>query len=271
MEKKLLELNEDNYYSTQANIDYMSVSQYKDFQKCELYGKMKALGEYVEPKSKALLMGSYADSYFSNRMEKFIQENPDIFKKDGTLKSDYEKANECISKATSSEFFMEHIKGQAQVIVTGEIEGVPWKGCYDFLNERITDLKLVASIRELVWKYDPNTKRNYQTNFIDAYGYDTQGAVYQFLGEQFFGKHMPFDIGAISKEDEPDIAIINIDDDILANKLEEVKKNTVRYDLIKKGVIEPNRCENCPVCRKYNRLDRVITYKEMFDMGEENE
>lgn len=263
------ELTHENYYSTEANMEYMSVSQYKDFAECEFYGLMKAKGEFVEPKGKPLLMGSYADAYFSKRMEQFIADNPDIFKKDGTLKSDYEKVNECIRKATSDDFFMEHIKGETQVIITGVINGIKWKGCYDFLNKRIVDLKLVASIRELVWKYDPLTKRNYQTNFIDAYGYDIQGCVYQELGRQRLGTKLPFDIAAISKEDEPDLAIINIDDDILASKLEEVSTKAVRYDMIKKGLIEPTHCNNCPCCRKYNKLSRVITYKEMFDKESE--
>lgn len=260
-----MELTHENYYSVEANMEYMSVSQFKDFQKCELYGLKKATGEYVEEKSTALLVGGYMDAHFSNRLEDYKLENPQILKKDGTLKSDYEKANECITVAENDDFFMNEINGEKQVIVTGIINGVKWKGCYDFLNTKIVDMKLVASIRELVWKYDPITKRNYQTDFIDAYGYDTQGAVYQELGRQVFKKEFPFEIAAISKEEQPDKAIIEIDQEYLDKALEEVKELTVRYDMIKKGLVEPNRCGCCPVCRKYNRLDRVVSYKELFN------
>lgn len=266
-----MELNEQNYYSVEANMEYMSVSQWKDFYKCELYGLMKAKGEYVEEKTPALLAGGYMDAHFSHRLEQYKLDNPQMFKKDGTLKSEYEKAEKGIQAAESDEFYMEHIKGQTQVIVTGVISGVKFKACYDFLNDRIVDMKLVASINELVWKYNPITKRNYQTNFIDAYGYDIQGAVYQELGRQTFGKTLPFDLAPISKEDEPDKAIINIDDDILAEKLELVKELAPRYDLIKKGVIEPQGCGNCPVCRKYKRLKGVVSYKEMYGIGDNNE
>lgn len=266
-----MELNEQNYYSVEANMEYMSVSQFKDFQKCELYGLMKAKGEYVEEKTPALLAGGYMDAYFSHRLEQYKLDNPQMFKKDGTLKSEYEKAEKGIQAAESDDFYMEHIKGQTQVIVTGVISGVKFKACYDFLNDRIIDMKLVASINELVWKYNPITKRNYQTNFIDAYGYDIQGAVYQELGRQTFGKTLPFDLAPISKEDEPDKAIINIDDDILAEKLELVKELAPRYDLIKKGVIEPQGCGNCPVCRKYKRLKGVVSYKEMYGIGDNDE
>ena len=264
-----MELTLDNYYSVEANMEYMSVSQFKDFMKCELYGLMKAKGEYVEEKSTALLVGGYIDSYFSKRLEQFKEENPQIFKKDGTLKSDYEKANQAIKVIEDDTFFMEHIKGSTQVIITGEICGVKWKACYDFLNDRIVDLKFVASIVDLVWKYDPITKRNYQTNFIEAYGYDIQGAVYKELGRQRLKMDLPFDIAAVSKEDECDKAIINIDDDILAQKLELVKSLTERYDLIKKGVIQPTMCGMCPVCRKYKRLHSVVSYKEMYGIGEQ--
>ena len=260
-----MELTHENYYSIQANMEYVSASQIKDFMKCELYGLAKAKGEYVEPKSTALLQGGYMDAHFSNRLEQYQIENPQIFKKNSNeLLKDYVKVNECINVAENDPFFMEHIKGETQVIVTGTIGGVKFKGCYDFLNTRIVDLKLVASIRELGWKYNPITKKNYQTNFIDNYGYDIQGAIYQELGKQRFGEKLPFDIACISKEDEPDKAIINIDDDILENKLEEIKELAPRIDAIKKGLVPPTKCGNCPVCRKYNKLDRVVSYREFF-------
>lgn len=63
-------LTAENYYSQEANEEYMSVSQFKDF--CGTYGKMpceftameKLKGRWEEPKSKALMVGSYVDSYF---------------------------------------------------------------------------------------------------------------------------------------------------------------------------------------------------------------
>lgn len=259
-----MELTHENYYSKEANLEYMSVSQYKDFKRCELYGLKKALGEYVEPKSTALLVGGYADSHFAGTLEKYKEENPQIFKKDGTLKSDYEKANECINVAENDEFFMSKLQGEKQVILTGVIGGVKTKGCLDFLNKDIVDLKLVASIRELAW----NDKKHKKVDFIENYEYDTQGAVYQELVRQVLKVHKPFDIAALSKEDEPDKAIIRIEDDILQEKLNEFIELAPRYDAIKKGLVDPIGCGNCPVCRKYNKLNRVLSYKEMFNKEE---
>ena len=73
-----MELNENNYYSQEANMEYMSASQFKDFLRCEFYGLLKARGELVEEKTKPLLVGGYVDSYFSNRLEQYKEENPNI-------------------------------------------------------------------------------------------------------------------------------------------------------------------------------------------------
>ena len=188
-------LDLSNYYSQQANMEYMSVSTFKDFMKCEKYALAKIKGEYVEEKSKALLVGGYVDAYFSNRLEQFKEENPQIFKKDGTLLKDFEKANEVIQVIENDDFFKNHIKGDTQVILTGEIAGVKFKGALDFLNERIVDLKCVASIREPVWVVRDG--KNVKTDFIDAYGYDLQGAVYQELVRQQYGLELPFDIACV--------------------------------------------------------------------------
>ena len=50
------------------------------------------------PPSTALLVGSYVDRCFEGpkSFEHFKAEHPEIFKKDGTLKADYSKAEELI-------------------------------------------------------------------------------------------------------------------------------------------------------------------------------
>lgn len=62
-------LTAENYYGQEANEEYMSVSQFKDF--CGTYGKLpceftaveKLKGRWEQPKTKALMVGSYVDSY----------------------------------------------------------------------------------------------------------------------------------------------------------------------------------------------------------------
>lgn len=65
-----MQLTSENYYSQEANQEYMSVSGYKDFagtygkMPCEFYGMEKLNGRWQDEKSTALLVGSYVDSYF---------------------------------------------------------------------------------------------------------------------------------------------------------------------------------------------------------------
>ena len=61
--KKILpKLTESNYYSKEADLHYMSVSQYKSFMSCEARTMAKLNGEYEEEQSSALLFGSYVDA-----------------------------------------------------------------------------------------------------------------------------------------------------------------------------------------------------------------
>lgn len=77
-----MQLTSENYYSQEANKEYMSVSGYKDFagtygkMPCEFYGMEKLNGRWEDEKSTALLVGSYVDSYFegsSNRWQVLIK------------------------------------------------------------------------------------------------------------------------------------------------------------------------------------------------------
>ena len=267
-----LVLTKENYFSQEANMEYMSASQYKDFKDCEVHALAKIKGEYVEEKSKAMLVGSYVDAYFSGEMEQFKAENPQIFKKDGTLLKDFEKANEIIAAIEKDQLMMKYLGGKKQVVMTGVINGVKFKIKVDsLLEDAIVDQKIMSSIRELVWKYDEETKRNRQVDFVEAFGYDIQGAIYQEIVRQNIGKRLPFILAPTTKEEEPDKALIQIDQEYLDKALKEVKANCQRYDMIKKGIIDPIGCGNCPSCRKARKLTDVVSYKEMFDKGDSDE
>ena len=59
-------LSHDNYYSEEANKEYMSVSQFKDFMKCEAAALAKLNGEYNDLDNQALLVGNFLHSYFES-------------------------------------------------------------------------------------------------------------------------------------------------------------------------------------------------------------
>ena len=128
-----MELTEENYYSDIANYEYMSVSQFKDFNgtygkaACEEAALARLKGIYKEPKSKALLVGSYVDRYFDGTLEEYKKEEPELYRKDGELKSEFIQADALIKRAERDELFMKYMSGEKQVIMTADLYGTPWK------------------------------------------------------------------------------------------------------------------------------------------------
>ena len=50
-----MKLTNRNYYTTKANTEFMSVSQFKAFKKCEAMAFAELKGEYERPKSRHIL------------------------------------------------------------------------------------------------------------------------------------------------------------------------------------------------------------------------
>ena len=63
-QKNKFRLTEGSYYSKTANEIFMSASQFKSFRKCQACALAELRGEYVQPKTTALLVGSYVDAAF---------------------------------------------------------------------------------------------------------------------------------------------------------------------------------------------------------------
>lgn len=126
-------LTSENYYSQEANKEYLSVSQYKQFvgtygrRGCEFTALEELNGRWQQKKNSGMMIGSYVDSYVEGTLDKFKQENPEIFKKDGTLKADFTKAEQVIARIERDPFFMSTLAGEKQVIMTGELFGAKWK------------------------------------------------------------------------------------------------------------------------------------------------
>ena len=49
-------------------MEYMSVSQFKAFEKCQHLALAKVKGKYKREKTTALLVGSYVDAYFEGTL-----------------------------------------------------------------------------------------------------------------------------------------------------------------------------------------------------------
>ena len=271
-----MKLTNKNYYSQVANNDFMSVSQFKDFLKCESMAMAKLKGEYKQPQTQALILGSFVDEMLTGTKKsqiKFVSENyselfqksskiytslnkldnasrvtfitdyyAELFKTDNKPYADIVQALETVDRIKKQPLMMKHFKSKHQVIMTGEIEGVPFKIKMDNYkpNEFISDGKYMASLRS------PNLFEP----MVKYWGYDIQGAVYQEIVYQNTGKRLPFYLDIGTKEKPAHLAVAEIKQYDLDEALETVIKNAPRFQAIKNGEIEPERCEdyNCDYC-----------------------
>ena len=103
-----MKLSDDNYYGKEANQAFFSVSQYKDFCKCEAMALAKIRGEYEQPTTKAMLIGTLVDRWFEGTLDKLREEAPNIFYcRNGALRADFRKADEIIKRVQRDERFMQ--------------------------------------------------------------------------------------------------------------------------------------------------------------------
>lgn len=261
-----MNLTAENYYSEAANYEYMSVSQFKDFvgtygrRGCEAAAMAKLRGEYKEEESTAMLVGSYVDAYFEGTLDAFKRQHPNIFKKDGGLKAEYLQAERIIERLERDELFMKYMSGKKQVIMTGELFGIPWKIKIDsdLTNIAIVDLKVMASITELKWVKDIG-----YLDFVRYWGYDIQGAVYQEVYYQNTGLRVPVYIAATTKEKKTNLEVIHVQDNYLREAMGIVEYNIERVKRVKAGEVEPDRCETCDYCRETKVLKHPISIADL--------
>lgn len=247
--QKLLKLTESNYYSLQADKYYFSVSQFKSFLRCEAATMAYLRGEYQRETTTALLVGSYVDANFEGTLEQFKAENPQIFKKDGSLKAEFSKAEEIIEKIKSDPLFMKFLSGEKQKIITFKEFGANWKIKMDsyIKDVCIADLKTARDIKGLPkWRYD------------------YQGAVYQRGVEKKTKKKLPFYLAVATKEDIVELGIFQIPQSTLDLALEEVAEAMPHLIEVKSGKIEPTRCEECDYCKR-TRKTTIRNYNELLE------
>lgn len=253
-------LTDSNYYSNEANQYYMSVSQLKDFMRCEAYAMAKVNGEWVEEPTTPMLMGSYIDSWFEGTLEEFKQRSPQIFKKDGSLKAEYAMVETIIERVQKDELFMRCMSGEKQVIMTGEIFGVPWKIKMDSYieHEAIVDLKLVAKLRDVSYK------NGYRQSFIEQWKYDLQLAVYQEIVRQNTGETLDCIIAGVDKQEYSDMDCILIPQEQLDFQLNQLQFILPHIMEVKNHNEEPHRCGLCDYCRASKKLTRLILPDELI-------
>lgn len=257
-----MKLTNRNYYSRKANKLYLSVSQYKDFcgtmgkPGCEYTALAKLKGIYKPEPTKAMVMGSYIDAAYEGTLKRFIENTPQIFNKNGTLKAEFVKAQQAYDRTQQDELFKLYMSGLKQVIMTANIFGVDWKIKIDsyFPDKCIVDLKYIKDIYERCYVKDFG-----HVNFIEYWGYDLQLAIYQLVVEANTGKKLPCYIAAVDKKETPNLEIIKIEQEQLDAALLGIQSNIQRIQELKNGKIKPDKCYECDYCIQTKVLTSPIS------------
>ena len=255
-------LTSKNYFSPRANRIYFSASQVKQFKRCEAMAMAEIKGKYVRPASQALMVGSYVDAALTGDIGQWLDEHPEVRKKDGSLKAEFVQAQEMVERANSDRVFKEYLRGRHQTIMTGKIFGVPFKCKFDALRDnRIVDLKTVKDMQPV---YMPGQGR---VTFADAWDWPLQMAIYQKIVEINKGVKLPCFLAVITKETPADIAVIQIEQERMDAEIAWLEQALPRFEAVKSGLIEPERCGMCAYCRETNRLAGPVMLSEYEEMG----
>lgn len=260
----------EDYYSAASARRYWSISQYKRFRECEARALAELEGEWEDQRDNtALLVGNMVHSYFESpeAHKKFMDENADAMiskagKTKGQLKADFLVGQRMIERLEADKQFMEYYVGQKEVAVTGEIEGVEFKGKIDCLNVEkgyFVDIKTTKSdIDSMVWVQDEASGRNIQVRWFEAWGYVLQMAAYKKMLKEQYGKEFTPVIYAVTKESTPDTrAIVFQSQEKLDYELSELSMLIKHLDDVKKGKKEAKPCGHCEYCKTKALSQRV--------------
>ena len=241
-----MELNEMNYFSHEADTAFFSASQIKAFRKCEACAMAELQGLRIREMSTALMVGQYVDAALTGDLDEWCGGHPEIKKRDGSLKAEFLQASEMVGRANRDPLFMEFMEGEHQAILKAPILGGYWfKAKFDVLGpDRIVDLK---TVRDLSPVYLPGQGR---VDFATAWDWPLQMAIYQKIYQECYGEKLPCYLAVITKETPPDIRIIRVDQERMDAEIAMLETQLPRFEAVKSGAIDPERCENCAWCRQ---------------------
>ncbi|HZK53238.1 MAG TPA: PD-(D/E)XK nuclease-like domain-containing protein [Desulfosporosinus sp.] len=261
----MLNLTQDNYHSLQANLDYMSRSQYVGFvYECEAKEIAKLSDDWVDVPTTAQEVGRYVHSWSAGTQDEFTMNHRSMFTRALTLRAEYLVANTMIDCLQEDPFVMSYLDGEKEKIMTAEMYGTPWKimiNVHSLVPRRLVDLRTARSIITKVWD---EAARRY-VSFVELYKTPLQVAIYSEVERLAMGRGAEdwseFIVVAVSKEKYPDKAVLNMTNPTrLATELAAVQTNMPRLIALKAGLAEPIRCEVCNYCRSTKVLNKVIQY-----------
>lgn len=261
-----MKLTNENYFSLEADREYFSVSQFKNWMKCQAATLAKINGEHEESYGKALVVGSYTHAAFESHeeFERFNEENKsEIFNKSNKKYADFITADAMIETIKNDKFAMFAMEGEKEIIITAELFGVKWKAKIDSINHErgtFTDLKTTRSFSQRYW----SDKYGKYVSFIEAWDYVLQMAMYREIIHANTGSYYSPYVVAVTKEDPPDKAVLHFDNARFQFELDYVEHMIEQFVQVKSSEVDPTRCEKCAYCRKTKQLKGTIEFGELL-------
>lgn len=250
-------LTPETYFSVEADREYMSVSQFKAFRVCQ----SKALYNIEQPDAtfkESFLQGSLFEALVAGDSKLFMAQHPEMISSRGTtagqLKSEFQRVVKAAEKFNSQKFFRDIInKCEKQIILTGEICGVPVKCCLDLFDRETFSIYDIKCMKDFSEQWSKEEKKYIPWYY--TWGYVLQLAVYREIVKQNFHTE-PKEIAllAATKEEIPDIQAIKFDAELLDIELEDFRHDIRLYDDIKKGKTKATPCNCCSYCKTIKEI-----------------
>lgn len=274
----MLELTDQNYYSNEANREYMSCSQYQDFLTCEARALAVLQGRWEPQETEAFLVGNYFhtamesaeahETFCKAHFEKIYKTKLD--RKSGELVptgakfAAFEKADEMLEVCRRDPIIshLMRLPGENEKIMTGTLFGVPWKIRLDkYIPDQrvIIDWKTAQDLNKT--EYNPITGE--RESFLEYLGYLMRAAVYSEIEKQYTGRDDDpnFIIVAVSKQTPPDKGAYSLNHRQRYDwELERIREKIYRIQGLKTGQFKPKRCGVCDYCRAIKVLTKIVPY-----------
>lgn len=254
-------LTASNYHGAESNLRYFSNSQVTRMRECAAKHVAQLSGKWpADEPSEALLIGSYVDRALLTPDEllgwKAANCKNLYSARNGKPFAFVELAETMVARAKQDEAFMRVLQGEHQVYVTWTMFGHEWKAAIDVANPDkgyFADLKTCPSLDHDTWSDELRKKLPWYDKYFQ------QIAIYREAFKAHYGKPATCAmLAAVTKQDPPDIGLVSFDDSHAMRyeyELNEIAHNIDAWAKMKRGEMEPTRCESCDYCRSTNKLD----------------
>ena len=268
----MIPLTNDNYFSPEAMRAYMSNSQFKAFSSCSAAAMAELDGSYQPFGKDCFTEGHMFEALVCGNEELFYMQHPEIVSSRGASKgnpkANYIKIVEAAEAFKRQPAMMEIIgRCEKQKIVTGEINGVPYKGCIDLYDPQTGDCWDTKCMRNFDSIYSPDEGRRLE--WWEAYGYHQQAAIYRELCRQSFGRTGRYGLMAATKETVPDVAWLEFDRSILDCAFDMVYELSPMYHAMKCGMIDAEPCGACDYCKSVKVLSEPHLIAQYETIGDD--